>query len=347
MKRFVVLKEEAAMRTVSRIAGILLLAALLTATVQCTENSTEKARIMASEGIETIQVGDIEMAYKVMGQGEPLVMIMGAAGTMDWWPKELVENLSAKYQVIIFDNRGMGYTTASPANFSISQFANDAAGLMDALGIKQANVLGISMGTFIGQELAIEHPEKVKRLILVVGYCGGPQAVQPDLAVVRKIQKLLDPANLSTQDTVDYIEVMFPHEWLVSHPDFYTRPFYNKTFEVNETSSPENLKRQSMAISLWPGTYDRLDRIKAPTLIVAGMEDPLLPPENSLILANGINGSWLVRFENAGHGLFGQYPNELARIVADFIEMSATDPFTGSHNSSSSEPAQEKIEVGS
>ena len=118
------------------------------------------------------------------------------------------------------------------------------------------------------------------------------------------------------------------------HPDFYTRPFYNNTFEVGEISSHENLERQSMAISLWPGTYDRLERIKAPTLIVAGMEDLLLPSENSLILANGINGSWLVRLDNAGHGLFGQYPNELARIVADFIELSAADPFTQSLNSS-------------
>jgi pimeloyl-ACP methyl ester carboxylesterase len=310
------------MKIISKIAGIFLLLAILAVTAQCTENSTEKARIMASEGIKTVPVGDIEMAYKVMGEGEPLVMIMGAAGTMDWWPKELVENLSSKYPVIIFDNRGMGYTTTSPVNFSISQFANDTAGLMDALGIEQANVLGISLGTFIGQELAIEHPEKVKRLILVVGYCGGPQAVQPDPEVVGKIQTLLDPANFTEQDLKNYTEVMFPHEWLVSHPDFYTRPFYNKTFDIGETSSPENLKRQSKAIALWPGTYDRLDRIKAPTLIVAGMEDLLLPPENSLIMANGINGSWLVRLENAGHGMTFQYPDELARIVADFIKLS-------------------------
>ncbi len=81
-----------------------------------------------------------------MGQGEPLVLIMGGSATMDWWPAEFLENLSSKYQVIIFDNRGMGFTTASPADFSIDQFANDTAGLMDAIGIKQANVLGGSLG---------------------------------------------------------------------------------------------------------------------------------------------------------------------------------------------------------
>ncbi len=334
-------KEESTTRTVLKIAGVLMLAVLLAATVQCTENSTEKARIMASEGVETVQVGDIEMAYEVMGHGEPLVMITGAGGTMDWWPKELVDRLSSKYQVVIFDNRGMGYTSASPANYSVGQLANDTAGLMDVLGIKQANILGVSMGTFIGQELAIDHPERVKRLILVSGYCGGNQSIPPDPAVLRKASGLLDPANSSTQDVINLMEVMYPQKWLLSHPDFYTRPFYNKTLEANEISSPENIKRQSMALSIWPGTCDRLDRIKSPTLIVTGMDDLIFLPENSLILANRINGSWLVRFENAGHGLFCQYPNELARIVSDFIELSALDPFEKSLNASSETSPEE------
>jgi len=321
-----------------RMVGFFLLMALLAAIAQCAENATEKARIMALEGIKTVQVGDIEMAYKVMGEGEPLLLIMGAGATMDAWPHEFLDNLSSKYQVTVFDNRGMGYTTASPANFSVSQFANDTAGLMDALGIKQANILGISLGGFIAQELAIEHPDKVKRLVLIATYCGGAQAIQADPAVMRRIPDLTDPANLTVENLKSFIEVMFPHEWLVSHPDYYYQFIHsndNKSNQAVETSSPENIKRQTMAISLWPGAYDRLDRIKTPTLIITGMEDLLIPPKNSLILANRINGSWLIRLENAGHGLFGEYPSELARIVTDFIEMSATDPFTQYINSSS------------
>ncbi len=303
---------------------------------------TEKARIMASEGIKTVQVGDIEMAYKVMGQGEPLVMIIGGNGAMDWWPPEFLANLSSKYKVIVFDNRGMGYTTASPANFSISQFANDTAGLMDAIGIKQANILGISMGGFVAQELAIDHPEKVKRLILLATYCGGPQATAINPEAARKIPDLSNLSNLSRQDIKNFSEVMYPQKWLAENPDFYNRSLW-----VKETSLPENLKRQLVAIYQWPGSYDRLDRVKAPTLIVAGMDDLIVPPENSLILANRINGSWLVRLENAGHGLVIQYPDKLVRIVTDFIELSPSDSFVQSLNSSSLEPAQEKIEVRS
>lgn len=321
------LKERSAMRIALGIEGILLLLVLLTTVAQCIENSTEKAKILASEGIETVQVGDINMAYKVMGQGEPLVMIIGSGATMDWWSPEFLENLSSKYQVIVFDNRGMGYTTASPANFSIAQFANDTAGLMDALGIKQANVLGYSLGSCVGQELAIEHPERVRRLILVA---GTSQMIRANPEAARKIpdslkshnagSKSIHPENLSALDMIDFL---IPRKWFINHPDRY-----NKLSMVKMTSSPENMQRQAMATYQWPGTYDRLYRIRVPTLIISGMEDVAISPENSLILANMINGSCLIRLDNAGHGLLWQYPDKVARIIADFIELSSTDPFT-------------------
>lgn len=318
------------MKTALGIAAIFLLVAMLAATAQYAVNSTEETRTLEQENIKTVQVGDIEMAYKVMGHGEPLVMIIGGSGAMDWWPPEFLDKLSSKYQVIVFDNRGMGYTTASPANFSIAQFANDTAGLMDAIGIEQANVLGISMGSFIAQELAIEHPEKVKKLILLASHCGGTHAIQPDPEVIRKIPDMSDLPNLTIDELKSVGEALYPPEWLAENPDFYNRSLW-----VKETSSPENVKRQIMAMYLWPGTYDRLDRINVPTLIVAGMEDIVIPPENSRILANRINGSWLVRLENAGHGMVLQYPDKLARIVADFIELDDAGPFVKSLNSSS------------
>jgi pimeloyl-ACP methyl ester carboxylesterase len=122
--------------------------------------------------VKTVQVGYIDMAYKAFGQGQPLIMIIGSSSTMDLWPPEVLSRLSSSYRVIIFDNRGMGNTTASPGNFSILQFAEDTAGLMDALGIKSAHILGWSMGSFIAQELALNHPEKVDKLVLYAGNCG-------------------------------------------------------------------------------------------------------------------------------------------------------------------------------
>ncbi|MHB8118011.1 MAG: alpha/beta fold hydrolase [Methanothrix sp.] len=228
------------MKTAIIIAGIILLATMLAAATQYTGNSTEQARTLASDDIKTVQVGDIKIAYKVQGQGEPLVMIIGSTGTMDYWPTQFLDSFSSNYQVIVFDNRGMGYTTASSANFFISQFANDTAGLIDALGIKQANVLGISMGSFIAQELAIEHPEKVKRLILLASYCGGSQAIQADPEIAKKMPDMSNLSNLSREELMRTGEALYPKKWLAENPDFFNKPLM-----VKETSSAERCYSQA------------------------------------------------------------------------------------------------------
>ncbi|MHB8120461.1 MAG: alpha/beta fold hydrolase [Methanothrix sp.] len=129
--------------------------------------------------VERVLVGDINIAYRVLGQGDPVVLIMGYSSTMDMWDPRFLDNLSTKYKVVIFDNRGMGNTTAPPGNFSIAQFANDTAGLMAALGIEKSHVLGWSRGSFVAQELAIRYPERVNKIILYAGDCGGKEAVMP------------------------------------------------------------------------------------------------------------------------------------------------------------------------
>ena len=111
--------------------------------------------------------------------------------------------------------------------------------------------------------------------------------------------------------------LLFPKDWLSRQPAFY------KWFPIpKETSLPENIERQTQAIAAWPGTFDRLGSIESPALVVTGTEDVIVPPENAFILAQRINGSWLVQFNGAGHGLMYQYPDRLARIVEDFIELS-------------------------
>ena len=99
--------------------------------------------------------------------GEPFLLISGLGGTMGAWEPSILKNLSINHTVIIFDNRGVGNTTTGTKPFSIQQFANDTAGLLDALKIQKADVLGFSLGSFVAQQLAVTHPEKVNRLLLV------------------------------------------------------------------------------------------------------------------------------------------------------------------------------------
>jgi len=302
------------MKYTSRISCLILLFALSLATHDCIAMDYREEKDHWLTKVESVPVGDISIACRVLGQGDPIVLIMGYGSTMDMWDPRFLDNLSAKYKVVIFDNRGMGNTTAPPGNFSIAQFANDTAGLMAALGIEKAHVLGWSMGSFVAQELAIRYPEKVNKLILYAGDCGGKEAVMPSSQVLRDLS---NTSGSPEERGMRLFDLLFPKDWLSKQPAFY------KWFPLpKETSLPENMQRQVQAIAAWPGACDRLGSIKSPVLVVTGREDVIAPPENAFILAQRINVSWLVQFDGAGHGLMYQYPDRLAKIVTDFIELS-------------------------
>jgi pimeloyl-ACP methyl ester carboxylesterase len=302
------------MKRTSMISSLILLFVLSVATLDCTGMDDREEKDHGITEVERVSVGDINIAYRVLGQGDPIVLIMGYSSTMDMWSPLFLDSLSSKYKVIIFDNRGMGNTTAPPGNFSIAQFANDTAGLMTALDIDKAHIMGWSMGSFVAQELAIRYPERVDRIILYAGDCGGKEAVMPSPQVLKD---LTNTSGSPEERGMRLFNLLFPKDWLSKQPAFY------KWFPLpKETSLPENIERQAQACATWPGACDRLGSIKSPALVITGREDVISPLENAFILAQRINVSWLVQFDRAGHGLMYQYPDRLAKIITDFIELS-------------------------
>ncbi len=184
--------------------------------------------------IKKVHVGDIDIAYKVFGKGDPFLLISGSGLVMDAWEPSILKELSSNHTVIIFDNRGVGNTTIGTKPFSIQQFANDTVGLLDALKIQKADVLGFSMASFIAQEITLLHPEKVNRLILYGATCGGEENI-PQTPQVVKI--LSDLVNNRTQDPEKILSVTFPLEWVKSHP--------NRTIpESKEIVTSNTLKQQ-------------------------------------------------------------------------------------------------------
>jgi alpha/beta hydrolase fold len=146
-----------------------------------------------------IQVGDIDIAYKVFGNGKPLLLIAGSGATMDMWDPIVLKQLSANHNVIIFDNRGKGQTSAGTIkNMTMSQFANDTARLIDALGIQKPDVLGVSLGGFIAQELALLHPEKVDKLIIYASDCSGKVATPSN----PELMQIVTNTSMSPQERV-------------------------------------------------------------------------------------------------------------------------------------------------
>jgi pimeloyl-ACP methyl ester carboxylesterase len=131
-----------------------------------------------------VHVGDIDIAYKIFGKGQPVLLINGFSAPLDFWEPTFLGKLASNHTVVTFDNRGIGNTTSGDNKFTIPQFANDASGLLDALNISNADIIGWSMGGMIAQELALTHPDKVGKLIIYASTCGGKETVQPNPEIV-------------------------------------------------------------------------------------------------------------------------------------------------------------------
>jgi pimeloyl-ACP methyl ester carboxylesterase len=162
-------------------------------------------------GTEKVRVGDIDIVYRIFGKGDPLLLIPGFSMTMDMWDPVTLDKLSSNHTIIIFDNRGMGKTTIGNKTWSIEQFANDTAGLIDALGIKKPiDILGLSWGGYVAQELTLVDPQKVNKLILYGTDCGGNATIlSPE--ITPETGRSVESGNASI-DTL--ASIVFPKEWL-------------------------------------------------------------------------------------------------------------------------------------
>src|SRR5215207_6578428 len=271
---------------------------------------------------EHVQVGDINIAYKQFGQGKPILFIPGTGQTKDAWDHTLLSQLAeTNHTVIVFDNRGMGETTVGTRPFSIEQFANDTAGLLDALQIEKPDVFGASLGSFVAQELALHYPQRVDRLVLSAGYCGGNEAVYPSGQAAETLMTLASPEVLhnmtAEQQAMILAPIMFPPGWLEEHPEIL-----NTVIQLTpvRSATPEIIQQQGLASGTWKGSCDRLSSIMQPTLLIVGDQDLLAPPANSVMMAQRIPNSWLVLLEGTGHGAMWQVPNEFTAYIQNFLE---------------------------
>jgi pimeloyl-ACP methyl ester carboxylesterase len=279
------------------------------------------SEIVGSLNIQDIQakkvhVGDIDIAYKTFGKGDHILLISGSGNVMDVWPTHFLKELASNHTVIIFDNRGVGNTTVGTRPFSIGQFANDTVGLLDALDIQRIDVLGFSMASFIAQQLALTHPERVNRLVLYGASCGGQEGIPQTQEVTMTIS---DFVNNRSQNADAFLCVTFPPEWIRMNPNYLeTIPKTTEIVLFTTLVKQFNVVEDWLSRN-WTGICDQLQHISIPTLIITGAEDVAVPAANSLILVQKIPSAWLVQIKGAGHGLMYQYPEEFSEIVKTFL----------------------------
>ena len=256
--------------------------------------------------------------------GEPLLLIMGLGMQLTAWHRGLVQQmLDQGFRVIRFDNRDVGLSQnfdglGAPnlalaalqrlarwpvrSAYSLSDMADDAAGVLTALGLKSAHVCGASMGGMIAQQLALNHPERVRSLTLMMTDSGARGLPRPTLKVsAALLARPADPYDLDS--LVDHYYRLFR---LIGSPAYPGPEAWLRQVcadAVRRSNRPQGFARQLMAIAADTGRAAQLGRIKRPTLVLHGLADPLIPVAAAHDLAARIPGAQLELIEGMGHDL--------------------------------------------
>jgi 3-oxoadipate enol-lactonase len=263
----------------------------------------------------TVKVGEINIYYEIHGEGEPLLLINGYGQYSGHWAA-LVPAFSREYRVIIFDNRGTGRSDKPEMPYSAKMMADDANGLLDALGIDKANIFGISMGGMIAQEFAINYPDMVLNLILGCTECGGKNAVPQ----TKEALNFLFGPEMAKLPAAERARMAAPWLWNQEFIDKHPRAVEIYIETTCKYPTPlQGYAGQARAIRSID-TWDRLPQIKTPTLVIAGDSDRIIPPGNSRVIASRIPGAELVMLKNSGHGFFGDAARESITAIIDFLK---------------------------
>lgn len=261
-----------------------------------------------------MRVGDVSLYYEVHGSGQPLLLIEGIGYASWMWFKQ-VPMLSRQFQVILFDNRGVGQSDMPAGAYTTAMMADDAAGLLEALGIEQAHVMGISMGGMIAQELVLRHPQKVDGLILGCTTPGGPVAPPP---TAEYMAYLTESAKMATLE----------EKYRAGFELGAAAGYYQENPQDLEAMLGPRLANPQPAAAFFSqaaavqshNTWDRLGEIQAPTLIAHGDADRVVPVQNADLLAERITDSQKVIFPGAGHAFWVERAVAFNRTVMDFLQ---------------------------
>jgi pimeloyl-ACP methyl ester carboxylesterase len=247
------------------------------------------------------------------GSGAPLLLIMGLGWSSHAWHRTRPV-LSEKYRTIALDNRGVGRSEAPPGPYSIAQMAADAAAVLNAARVNTAHIFGVSMGGMIAQEFALQYPNKVRSLILGCTAAGGPQAVRAE-------QEVLQVLMTRGQDPDQFAKAIRP--FIYAQGTSQERIEEDTTVRRKWYPSADAYFAQLQAIMAWEA-YSRIGQISAPTQVIHGENDRLVPPENARQISARIPGAKLVMLAKASHIFATDQPHAAHAAVLEFLDSQAT-----------------------
>jgi len=250
------------------------------------------------------------LSHERVGEGEPLIAIMGMSGTRRAWGEYFRAELERSFDCVFFDNRGIGDSPRAEMPFSVADMAVDTIDLLDELGIERAHVFGVSMGGAIAQEMALSRPERIRTLTLGATFCGGPDA------------ELMDPADLQLLGAAYATgerEPVYRAMWEINlSPGFRADESRFAAFAAmgDESNVPRAVVMQQMRACADHDTSERLAEISVPTLVIHGSVDRLIKPSNGQQVAERIPAP-LELMEDVGHTFWWEQPQRSADLIRE------------------------------
>lgn len=258
-----------------------------------------------------------ELYYERRGQGEPLLLITGMSGTHLLWGEPFLEALAAEFEVLSYDHRGVGRSGRVDEQFTLQDLADDAAGLLGALEVQRAHVVGISMGGMVAQQIALRHPERILTLTIGCSYAGGEGS---SLTPPENFQRLAEAWASGDRERA------LRTAWEINvAEEFGRRSGEYERWRTAVTELPVPLaviQLQLRAIAPHDASA-RLGEISVPTLLIHGTEDGMLPVANSRVMAELIPGARLEELEGVGHLFFWEQPERSAALIAEHARAGA------------------------
>jgi pimeloyl-ACP methyl ester carboxylesterase len=260
-----------------------------------------------------VKVNGINLAYRVRGEGPPLVLVMGYRLSSIAWPEAFIEQLARQFTVITPDNRGTGLSDKPVEGYSIASMARDVCALIDELDISRVHMLGYSMGGAIAQEFVRQFPGRVLNLVLCATMCGGPNAIHAKSSTVSVMRDL---EGLSAEEAARRIwKVTYSAGYLERHPEAAEAQMRR---EIALPTPLHAADLQFQAFAEFDGSR-ALSAIRCPTLVLSGDSDELISPHNSRVIANLIAESKLVIVPDCGHRVMWEATEECVSLITGFI----------------------------
>ena len=259
-----------------------------------------------------VRIGDAELDVERSGSGAgrpPLLLIMGMSGTALHWGEPFLEQLRADFDVIAFDNRGVGASTRLDGPITTAEMAADAIALLQGLDIDSAHVLGISMGGMIAQELALAAPERVRTLTIGCSYCGGPGSEVASQAVLERLRDAMMSGDRERAVRTGWEVNVSPA--FAADEQAWQR--FKAITEERAVAVPVVLAQLRACTA--HDTSARLGALEMPTLVIHGTLDEMLPVSNGYMIASLIGGSQLEILEGTGHLFFWEHPEQTAALL--------------------------------